>query len=116
MAAPVMRDDAVTLAQKKQHLVIPVVRTKRPAVMEHDGLSIPYAPVLVEDASAVLSRKHSHGQLSLDGVVIAVYRQPTLSYSRVKRHALACARIPSSRRCPRHWRGNTVYAGRARDV
>jgi len=45
-------------APKKQHLGIPVVGTKRPAVMEHDGLTL--ALVLVEDLDAVLGCNHAH--------------------------------------------------------
>src|SRR5271165_807124 len=51
MAAPVMRDHAETMAQKEQHLRIPIVRRKRPAVAEHDRL--PAAPILVENLGPV---------------------------------------------------------------
>jgi len=53
VAAAVMRDHAVALRQEEQHLVVPVIRRERPAVMEHDGLCIAGAPILVEDAGAV---------------------------------------------------------------
>ncbi len=51
MAAAVMRDHAVAVLQKVQHLAVPVVRTQRPAVREDDGLAA--TPVLVEDLGAV---------------------------------------------------------------
>lgn len=61
MAAPVMRDDAVALAEEEQHLVVPVVRAERPAMMEHDGLRVFRTPVLVEDPGAVLHCNRRHG-------------------------------------------------------
>ena len=54
VSAAVMGDDAKTLMQEKQHLGVPVVGRKRPAVMEDDRLGILRTPVLVEDLRAVL--------------------------------------------------------------
>ena len=61
--APVMRDDAVALLAEEQHLSVPVVRGKRPAVTEHDGLS--FAPVFVEDFCSVLHSNCRHNEFSL---------------------------------------------------
>src|SRR5215475_1720851 len=47
MAAPVGCNDAITFAQEKKHLRIPIVRRERPAVTEHNRLSA--APVLIID-------------------------------------------------------------------
>ena len=52
MPTPVMRDHAIPLAQEEHHLVIPVIRRKRPAMAEHDRLA--RTPVLVKDLNAVL--------------------------------------------------------------
>jgi hypothetical protein len=54
MAATVMRDDAIALGEEEHHLGVPVVGAERPAVMEHDRLSVLGTPVLVEDLRAVL--------------------------------------------------------------
>jgi hypothetical protein len=62
VAAAIDADHPVALLNKKQHLGIPVVSTKRPAVMEHNGLTL--APVLVEDLDAVLGCNHAHGLAS----------------------------------------------------
>src|SRR5580698_8767300 len=67
MTAPVMRNHAITMAQKEQHLRVPIVRRKRPAMAEHDGL--PAAPILVENLGAVLGgdRRHACYFLSRNG-------------------------------------------------
>ncbi len=49
---PVMGDHAEALAKEEQHLCVPIVRRKRPAMAEHDGLA--RAPVLVENLRAVM--------------------------------------------------------------
>src|SRR5579862_6372131 len=54
----VMGDDAIPLVQKEHHLVIPVIRRKRPAMAEHDRL--PRSPVLVKDLNAVLGGNSRH--------------------------------------------------------
>src|SRR4051794_27420357 len=63
MAAPVVRDDAIAVLQEEQHLRVPVIRRKRPAVAEHDGLT--FAPVLVEDFYAVSRGDRAHDASSL---------------------------------------------------
>jgi hypothetical protein len=45
-AAAVMGNDATALIEEKQHLRVPVIGRQRPAMAEHDRLSI--APILVE--------------------------------------------------------------------
>jgi hypothetical protein len=58
VAAPVMRDDPVTMIEEEDQLGIPVVARKRPAVAEHDRLS--FSPVRVENFSSVLRRHKWH--------------------------------------------------------
>ena len=64
VAAPVMGDDAIAVAEEEQHLRVPVVGRQRPAVAEHDRLA--RAPVLVEDLDAVLGGDRAHAALSFD--------------------------------------------------
>jgi hypothetical protein len=45
VAAPVVRNDAITVIQKEHHLRVPVVSRQGPAVGKDDGLTA--APVLV---------------------------------------------------------------------
>ncbi len=52
MAAPVVRNHAVTALAEKQHLRVPRVRVERPAVREHHDRA--FAPILVIDLRAVL--------------------------------------------------------------
>src|SRR6476661_3773022 len=47
MSTPISCNDAVTFAQEKKHLRVPIIRRERPAVAEHNRLS--FAPVLVID-------------------------------------------------------------------
>jgi hypothetical protein len=58
MPAAVMGDDAIAVLEKEQHLGVPVVGRQRPAVAEHDGLTL--APVLVEDLDAVFGCDCGH--------------------------------------------------------
>ncbi len=60
--SPVMRDDAKTLLAEEQHLSVPVVRGKRPAVTEYDGLS--GAPVFVVDLRSVFHSDCRHDAFS----------------------------------------------------
>jgi hypothetical protein len=60
VAAPVMGDDAIALPDEVEHLRIPVVGAQGPAVMEHNGLGVLRAPVLVEYFDAVLGRDRAH--------------------------------------------------------
>ena len=53
MAAPVVGDHAVALAEEEQHLRVPIIGRQRPAVAKHDGLT--FAPVLVDRSPCRLS-------------------------------------------------------------
>jgi hypothetical protein len=53
-----MGDDAKPLAGKKQHLGVPVVGRKRPAMAEDDGPA--GTPILVEDLDAILRGDAGH--------------------------------------------------------
>src|SRR3954469_19086103 len=59
--ATVVRDHAKSLAEKEQHLGVPVVRRQRPPMTEDDGL--PLAPILVEDVDSVLRGDAWHAAL-----------------------------------------------------
>ena len=67
VAAAVVGDHAIALLEEEQHLVVPVVGRQRPAVAEHDGLTL--APVLVIDFDAVLRFDKAHVTLLLDYVI-----------------------------------------------
>src|SRR4051812_18414036 len=58
MAPPVMGDDTEALAEKEEHLSVPIVRRERPAMAEHDGLT--RTPVLVENIGAVPGGDRGH--------------------------------------------------------
>ena len=62
VAAPVVGDDPVAVLQEEQHLVVPVVGRQRPAMAEHDRLTL--TPVLVEDLGAVVRGDGGHLNLS----------------------------------------------------
>lgn len=47
VAAPLVRDDAEAVLEKKEHLRIPIIGRKRPAMTEDDRLST--APILVKN-------------------------------------------------------------------
>src|ERR1700722_11479141 len=63
VAASVMCDDAITVAQEEKHLRVPVVGRKWPTVAENDGLA--FAPVLVENFRAVFCFDRAHCAVSL---------------------------------------------------
>ena len=63
MAAPVMGDDAIAVIEEEHHLRVPVVGRKRPAMTEHNGLTL--APVLVKNFDAVLRFDKAHATHSL---------------------------------------------------
>jgi len=58
VAAAVMGDDAEAVVQEEEHLRIPVVGRKRPAMAEDDGLS--RTPVLVEYLGTVFGGDRGH--------------------------------------------------------
>src|SRR5262249_53195905 len=65
VSAPVVGDDAVALPNEEEHLGVPVVGTQRPAVMEHDRLCVPAAPVLVVNLNAVFGADEAHVIVSI---------------------------------------------------
>src|SRR5690242_11204787 len=69
MAAPVVRDDAVALAEKIEQLRIPVVAAQRPTVMKDNWLGTLGTPVLVVDISAVFGGDRTHDTGSLPGSI-----------------------------------------------
>ena len=58
MAAAVMRYNAIAVLEEEQHLCVPVIGRQRPAVAEHDGLTL--SPVLVVDFRAVGGGDRAH--------------------------------------------------------
>ena len=46
MSPPIMRYDAITLTKEEQHLRVPVIARKRPAMAEHDWLA--RTPIIVK--------------------------------------------------------------------
>ena len=58
--ATVMGDDSVAMLYEKQHLSIPIVGRKRPAMMKHDWLILLRTPVLVEELDAVFAGNCAH--------------------------------------------------------
>jgi energy-converting hydrogenase Eha subunit A len=64
MTAPVVRNNAISIGKKEQHLRVPVVRRQRPAVVKHNGLSVFRTPVLVENCCAIVCRDCFHGIIS----------------------------------------------------
>src|SRR3979490_1359565 len=61
MTSPVVRNDSIALLAEEQHLSVPVVRGKRPAMTEHYGLAL--SPVLVVDVRTVFCRERGHKDL-----------------------------------------------------
>src|SRR5260370_26895554 len=59
--SPIMRDDPIALLAEEQHLSVPVIRGKRPAMTEHYGLAL--SPVLVVDGRTVFCRERGHKDL-----------------------------------------------------
>ena len=60
VAAPVMRDDAIAAGKEEEHLGVPIVRRKRPAVVKHDWLRVLRAPILEVDLSTVFGCDYWH--------------------------------------------------------
>src|SRR5712692_3898709 len=63
VAASVMGDDAIAVFEEEQHLRVPIIGRQRPAMAEHDGLTL--APVLIENLNAVFGGDRVHGTCSL---------------------------------------------------
>jgi hypothetical protein len=62
VSTPVGSNDPVAMVEEEQHLGVPVVSRKGPAVAEHDGL--PRPPVLVEDLDAIGTGDRAHARFS----------------------------------------------------
>src|SRR5262245_47676256 len=60
MAATVVCYHAIAVLEEEEHLIVPIVTTQRPAVMEDDGLCVLWAPILVEDFGAVFGGDRGH--------------------------------------------------------
>src|SRR5215469_2065863 len=58
VAATVMCDNTVTFREEVEHLVVPVISTQRPSMVEDNCLGVAGTPVLVEDAGTI---RRSHG-------------------------------------------------------
>jgi hypothetical protein len=65
MDSAIMCDHTVSMGKEEQHLIVPVVRRKRPAVMKHDGVRALWTPVFVEDGGAVFGCNRCHERFSL---------------------------------------------------
>src|SRR6266566_2533952 len=63
MAATIMGYDPIALIEEEEQLCVPVIRRKRPAVTEHDGLTL--APVLVINLHSIFRCDRTHLLFSL---------------------------------------------------
>lgn len=61
MTAAIDPDDTVPVLDEEEHLGVPVVRTKRPAMMEDDRLAM--SPILVKNLNAILDRNGTHSDI-----------------------------------------------------
>ena len=60
MTAAIDSDNAIAFCQEEEHLVIPVIGTQRPAVVEDNGLSLFRTPVFVVNVDAVFRGYECH--------------------------------------------------------
>src|SRR3984885_8422830 len=58
MATAVMGDHTIAMMQEEQHLRVPIIGRKRPAMAEHNRLT--FTPVFVVDRDAILCRDRVH--------------------------------------------------------
>src|SRR5687767_11072349 len=63
VTAAVMGNHPEALAEEEDHLIIPVVRRQRPAMMKDDRMRVSGAPVLVEDPGAILGGDCAHATI-----------------------------------------------------
>src|SRR5215469_10643391 len=61
VAAAIVCNHAIAATQEEQHLIVPVVGGERPAMAEHDGLTL--APVFVKNFNAVPRFDKAHVSL-----------------------------------------------------
>src|ERR1700735_732943 len=59
VAATIVSNHAISLAQEEHHLSVPVVGRQRPTVMKKDRLS--RAPVFIENLGAIFGGNRRHG-------------------------------------------------------
>src|SRR5258708_5013683 len=86
MPAPVVGYDAIAVLEEEQHLRVPIIGRQRPAVAEHDGLTL--APVLVEDLNAVFGGDRGRRTRSLG---TSGGGRPCLGLSGKRRRRYCCA-------------------------
>ena len=67
VAAAIVGDDAIALAEEEHQLIVPVVGAQWPAMMKNDGLRGFRAPVLVENVGAVRRGDGGHVPLPHEG-------------------------------------------------
>jgi hypothetical protein len=60
MTTTIDSDNAIALCKEEEHLVIPVIGTQWPAVMENNGLSFFRTPVFVVNVDAVFRCYECH--------------------------------------------------------
>src|SRR5215218_4401604 len=53
VAPAVVGDHAISFRQEKHHLIVPIIGTQWPTMVEHDRLSFSRTPILVEDPGPV---------------------------------------------------------------
>src|SRR5215468_6873470 len=72
VATTVMCDNPVTLREEVEHLVVPVIGTQRPSMVEDNGLGVAGTPILVEDAGAIRRSHgtHCHSPVRLDAIEV----------------------------------------------
>src|SRR3954469_9235739 len=61
MSGAIVRNDSKAPLEEGHELIVPVVRTQRPAVVEDDRRGVLWPPILVEDVGVVLGRDEGHG-------------------------------------------------------
>src|ERR1700752_887681 len=100
MATAVMGDHAIAMMQEEQHLRVPIIGRKRPAMAEHNRLT--FTPVFVVDRDAILCRDRVH--LVLLAVAFASNSAPTVRSKKRQASFLRCGlRFPSpGGSAPRH--------------
>ena len=79
MASAVVRDDAEAVVDEENHLRVPVIGRQRPAMAEHDGLTL--APILVEDLDAVFGGDGGHGNSPLAWIAVNGTRSGELAFA-----------------------------------
>src|SRR5262249_32665351 len=73
VATTVMCDDPVTLREEVEHLVVPVISTQRPSMVEDNWLGVAGTPILVEDPGPIGGSHgtHCHSPVRVDAIEVA---------------------------------------------